>query len=421
MSAFSIQIPFPVFQGRDGQPLKNGYIWIGEPNLNPQTNPVVAYYDAAMTIVAPQPLRTLNGYVSRAGTPAQIYVAAFNFSILVQDSTGSMVYNFSEGAVISPADSGANSNITSLSGLTTALSILQGGTGATTAAAAPFARKGANSDITSLSGLTTPLSIAQGGTGSTAGVSSSKIQSISASWASNAIMISTSVLSLDFRSTTLTSGTVTTVSGTPANLVIAATDSFAAVTAAGTQRIAILAINNAGTIELAASNLSGGLSLDETGVITTFTAATTATQIKSTTARTSVAYRVIGFVDVPFTTAVGWGAIVEVQGTGGQALAAMSSLGYGQTWQNMLGSRESGTTYYNTTGKPIEVGVQGGCATSDSYGAVVNGISVVGGTAFAAEQRGITFVVPIGASYVVTYSGVIDPGISTVSTWAELR
>lgn len=100
MTPLSIQVPFPVFQGRDGQPLENGYIWIGEPNLNPQTNPVVAYYDSALTIVAPQPLRTLNGYVSRAGTPAQIYVDGADFSILVQDSKGSMVYNFPQGTGI---------------------------------------------------------------------------------------------------------------------------------------------------------------------------------------------------------------------------------------------------------------------------------------------------------------------------------
>lgn len=110
MSALSIQVPFPVFQGRDGQPLENGYIWIGEPNLNPQTNPVVAYYDAALTIVAPQPLRTLNGYVSRAGTPAQIYVDGVNFSILVQDSKGSMVYNFPDGTGISPDACGVTYN-----------------------------------------------------------------------------------------------------------------------------------------------------------------------------------------------------------------------------------------------------------------------------------------------------------------------
>lgn len=102
MSALSIQVPFPVFQDRDGQPLDNGYVWIGTANLNPQTNPVATFYDAALTIPAAQPLRTLNGYISRAGTPAQVYVDGVNFSILVQDSKGSMVYNFPDGTGISP-------------------------------------------------------------------------------------------------------------------------------------------------------------------------------------------------------------------------------------------------------------------------------------------------------------------------------
>ena len=107
MSALSIEVPFPVFQDRDGQPLDNGYIWLGVANLNPQTNPVVAYFDKALTIVAPQPLRTINGYVSRAGTPAQVYVSGNNFSILVQDSKGTMVYNFPDGtgAPVFPTDS----------------------------------------------------------------------------------------------------------------------------------------------------------------------------------------------------------------------------------------------------------------------------------------------------------------------------
>jgi hypothetical protein len=102
MSPLSIQVPFPVFQDRDGQPLDNGYVWIGEPNLNPQTNPVVAYYDATLTIPAVQPLRTINGYISRAGTPAQVYVNGVNYSILVQDSKGTMVYNFPNGTGIAP-------------------------------------------------------------------------------------------------------------------------------------------------------------------------------------------------------------------------------------------------------------------------------------------------------------------------------
>lgn len=102
MSPLSIEVPFPVFQGRDGQPLENGYVWIGVANLNPQTNPVIAYFDKALTIPAAQPLRTINGYISNAGTPAQVYVNGSNFSILVQDSRGSMVYNFPEGTGNSP-------------------------------------------------------------------------------------------------------------------------------------------------------------------------------------------------------------------------------------------------------------------------------------------------------------------------------
>jgi len=102
MSALSIQVPFPVFQDRDGQPLDNGYVWIGTANLNAQTNPVAVYYDAALTIAAVQPLRTLNGFISRAGTPAQVYVDGVNFSILVQDSKGTMVYNFPDGTGVVP-------------------------------------------------------------------------------------------------------------------------------------------------------------------------------------------------------------------------------------------------------------------------------------------------------------------------------
>ena len=62
------------------------------------------------------------------------------------------------------AASGANSDITSLSGLSTPLSTDQGGTGAANLDA--LAKSGANSDITSLSGLTTPLGTHEGGTGS---------------------------------------------------------------------------------------------------------------------------------------------------------------------------------------------------------------------------------------------------------------
>lgn len=92
MSALSIFPAFPVFTGLDGQPLDNGFIWIGQPSLDPQTNPAAVYWDEALSIAAPQPIRTLAGYPSRSGTPSRIYCDGA-FSIRVQDNKGVTVYN----------------------------------------------------------------------------------------------------------------------------------------------------------------------------------------------------------------------------------------------------------------------------------------------------------------------------------------
>jgi hypothetical protein len=97
MAALSVQVPYPVFYDRDGQPLDNGNIYIGVANLDPTTNPLQVYYDEALTITASQPLKTSNGYVYRNGTPAKLYVNATNFSITVQNSNNTLVYNFPDG------------------------------------------------------------------------------------------------------------------------------------------------------------------------------------------------------------------------------------------------------------------------------------------------------------------------------------
>ena len=159
MSTISIQPTYPIFTDIDGQPLENGYVWIGTLNLDPQTNPIVVYWDAALTIPAAQPIRTIGGYLSNNGSPANIY-AAQEYSIRVMNKNGSVIYSAADGSinnvffsaigeslstaasaaaarsVIGAAASGANNDITSLAGLTTALSIAQGGTGAITASAA---------------------------------------------------------------------------------------------------------------------------------------------------------------------------------------------------------------------------------------------------------------------------------------------
>jgi hypothetical protein len=92
MSTVSISTPFPIFTDIDGQPLENGYIFIGIANLGPIGNPINVYWDAALTIPAAQPIRTLGGYPINNGTPARLYVNS-NYSIQVQNRNGSVVYS----------------------------------------------------------------------------------------------------------------------------------------------------------------------------------------------------------------------------------------------------------------------------------------------------------------------------------------
>jgi len=92
MSALSIQPTYPIFTDIDGQPLEDGYVWIGVANLAPIVNPITVYWDAALTIPAVQPIRTRGGYPINSGTPARLYVNS-NYSIQVQNKNGSVVYS----------------------------------------------------------------------------------------------------------------------------------------------------------------------------------------------------------------------------------------------------------------------------------------------------------------------------------------
>lgn len=92
MTALSIQPTYPIFTDIDGQPLEDGYVWIGTANLDPQTNPINVYWDAALTLPAAQPIRTLAGYPANSGTPARLYVNS-DYSIRVMNKNGSTVYS----------------------------------------------------------------------------------------------------------------------------------------------------------------------------------------------------------------------------------------------------------------------------------------------------------------------------------------
>lgn len=89
--AIAILNPIPQFWDLDGSPLDEGYMYFGVATANPITFPATVYWDAAQTIVAAQPIRTLNGFPMRSGSPAIIYSDA-DRSLLVQNKRRQQVF-----------------------------------------------------------------------------------------------------------------------------------------------------------------------------------------------------------------------------------------------------------------------------------------------------------------------------------------
>ena len=266
--------------------------------------------------------------------------------------------------------------------------------------------------------LPVPLVTSSGGSGGLVG-GVMPIQPITASVAASALTCTLNPTILNFRSTPLTSGTINTRTVAAAISVVVPSTATLGTVSAQQSRLVLLALDNAGTVELAVVNIAGGNNLDETTLISTTAisaAATAANVIYSTTARTSLPFRVVGYIESTQATAGTWAtAPSTIQGQGGQALAAMSSLGYGQTWQDVTASRVAGTTYYNATGKPIVVMIGASNTTASTIALTIGGVVCWGAvlpTNLAGGSGG--FIVPSGASYVGT-------GWTTLSKWTELR
>lgn len=86
-----VEQPFKTYTDLDGKPLDDGYVYFGQPNQEPRTHPVTVYWDATGTIPAAQPLRTVNGYIMRGGTPANVFFDGA-YSELVLDSKKRQVF-----------------------------------------------------------------------------------------------------------------------------------------------------------------------------------------------------------------------------------------------------------------------------------------------------------------------------------------
>ena len=103
-----------------------------------------------------------------------------------------------------------------------------------------------------------------------------------------------------------------------------------------------------------------------------------------------------------------------------QLLTAIKK-GFGQTWQNMTGSRVPGTTYTNTTGMPIFINVfMSSSSAVSTHLVTINGASpaIDGGSAETAARNATTnILIPAGATYSVT----VNVGTPTLAQWYEYR
>lgn len=104
---YAISSPYPQYFDNDGTPLDSGYVFFGAVGQNPITSPISVYWDIEGNTPAAQPLRTLNGFIHRNGTPAQIY-ANEPCDILVKNKKGILIGNGAKSTLL------PSSNITFL-------------------------------------------------------------------------------------------------------------------------------------------------------------------------------------------------------------------------------------------------------------------------------------------------------------------
>lgn len=101
--------PAPLFLDGSGALLDAGYIYVGVANADPQSQPIQAYWDAAQTIPALQPLRTLGGVVVNGAAPSQVFFAEADYSMRILDADEQLIrYNrtsYPEASSFQPLDS----------------------------------------------------------------------------------------------------------------------------------------------------------------------------------------------------------------------------------------------------------------------------------------------------------------------------
>lgn len=84
-----ISSPYAVFTDLDGTPLEGGYIYVGNPGFDPELYPYSLTWVGGGA--AAQPVRTIGGYPSQAGSPGRLNDPS-SYSIRVRNKNGEVVF-----------------------------------------------------------------------------------------------------------------------------------------------------------------------------------------------------------------------------------------------------------------------------------------------------------------------------------------
>ena len=118
------------------------------------------------------------------------------------------------------------------------------------------------------------------------------------------------------------------------------------------------------------------------------------------------------------------GTMKQVAMSDVRAYTDQSVIGVGQTWQGVLASRALGTTYQNTTGKPIMVNVTLACASTADFGGEVfvsaDNVTFISVAEISpdGELHTMSVIVPDSHYYKVSAQ---TPAVANLFRWRELR
>ena len=177
------------------------------------------------------------------------------------------------------------------------------------------------------------------------------------------------------------------------------------------------AVTGAGFTSLINNSLSApgaiGSATPNTGVFTTLSAtAITATSITGLTTPLSRAQGGTGL------SAAGTSGYVLTSDGTNWTSALNPTIGVGQTWTDVTASRAGGTTYTNSTTKPISVLIVGTFSSGTGVVSVSVGGVLAGQSQYVSNSGWLvvcTTIVPPSSTYVATFTG------STKTSWYELR